>query len=104
MQWLLVIGSNRYRIRAMNLSQYLASPGSLSVAELRKQIGAKSDAQVRQWQHGYSNRKPGPIYCHRIELATGGVVNRASLRPDDWADIWPELVSTPATTCEPGHG
>lgn len=75
----------------MNLSQYLAGPGALSVAELRKQIGAKSDAQVRQWQHGYANRKPGPAYCRAIETATQGAVTRRDLRPDDWHRIWPEL-------------
>jgi len=30
-----------------------------------------------------------------IELATGGVVTRQMLRPDDWQAIWPEL-ATPA--------
>lgn len=75
----------------MNLSQYLSSPGSLSVAELRKSIGASSDAQIRQWQHGYAKRRPGPVYCRRIELATDGLVTRRDLRPDDWRDIWPEL-------------
>lgn len=79
----------------MNLSEYLSSPGALSVAELRKGIGAPNDAQIRQWQHGYENRKPGPLYCVAIERATNGVVTRQSLRPDDWHLIWPELVSLP---------
>lgn len=29
--------------------------------------------------------------CVRIEKATGGGITRQALRPDDWADIWPEL-------------
>jgi len=30
--------------------------------------------------------------CVAIERATGGVVTRKDLRPDDWWKIWPELV------------
>lgn len=28
----------------------------------------------------------------RIEELTGGEVSRKDMRPDDWRDIWPELV------------
>lgn len=31
-------------------------------------------------------------HCPAIERATGGAVTRKDLRPDDWQDIWPELV------------
>jgi DNA-binding transcriptional regulator YdaS (Cro superfamily) len=75
----------------MNLHDYLASPGALTVGQLRERIGVKSDAQVRQWQHGYADRKPSPEYCVAIERATEGKVSRRDLRPDDWAAIWPEL-------------
>ena len=30
--------------------------------------------------------------CVRIEKLTQGLVTRQDLRPDDWQDIWPELV------------
>ncbi len=30
--------------------------------------------------------------CVAIERATDGAVTRRDLRPDDWQDIWPELV------------
>jgi DNA-binding transcriptional regulator YdaS (Cro superfamily) len=76
----------------MNLNEYLASPGALTVAELRELIGAKSDAQLRQWQHGYAERRPSPENCVSLEQATGGVVTRRDLRPDDWQKIWPELI------------
>jgi DNA-binding transcriptional regulator YdaS (Cro superfamily) len=33
-----------------------------------------------------------PEKCVAIERATGGAVTRRDLRPDDWQDIWPELV------------
>jgi DNA-binding transcriptional regulator YdaS (Cro superfamily) len=32
-----------------------------------------------------------PARCVQIELATGGLVSRKDLRPDDWHEIWPEL-------------
>jgi DNA-binding transcriptional regulator YdaS (Cro superfamily) len=28
----------------------------------------------------------------QIERATAGAVTRRDLRPDDWGDIWPELI------------
>lgn len=78
-------------LRVMHLNEYLKTPGALSVRQLAKAVGAKSDMQVRQWQHGYNGRRPGPIYCHAIERVTSGLVTRRDLRPDDWQKIWPEL-------------
>jgi DNA-binding transcriptional regulator YdaS (Cro superfamily) len=76
----------------MNLRDYLASDGALTVGQLSAAIGAKSDMQVRQWQHGYADRVPGPAYCVEIERATEGRVRRWDLRPGDWHRIWPELI------------
>lgn len=87
----------------MNLIDYIVSPGSLTIPQLRERIGAKSDAQVRQWVHRYAGRRPGPVYCQAIERATGGAVTRRDLRPDDWHLIWPELAATPAQQ-EVSHG
>ncbi|MDH4417685.1 MAG: YdaS family helix-turn-helix protein [Acidovorax sp.] len=81
----------------MNLSEYLASPGALTVGDLRKRAGVSSDAQIRQWQHGYANRRPGPAHCVAIEKATEGAVTRRDLRPDDWHLIWPELADAEPT-------
>jgi DNA-binding transcriptional regulator YdaS (Cro superfamily) len=75
----------------MKLHEYLAIDSSLSVSELRQAIGAKSDAQIRQWQHGYGGRLPSPAYCLAIERATNGAVTRQELRPDDYWLIWPDL-------------
>lgn len=75
----------------MDLDEYLKSPGNLTVTELRIAVNAKSDAQVRQWQHGYADRLPSPANCVAIERATGGAVTRQDLRPQDWHLIWPEL-------------
>ena len=38
--------------------------------------------------------------CVAIERATGGLVTRKDLRPDDWADIWPELANSEANPAE----
>ncbi len=65
----------------------------MTVGQLRLAIGVKSDAQIRQWQHGYADRIPSPEYCVAIEQATGGQVSRRDLRPEDWHRIWPELVT-----------
>jgi DNA-binding transcriptional regulator YdaS (Cro superfamily) len=91
----------------MKLDRYLAAPGALTVAQLRERIGVKSDAQVRQWQHGYADRQPNPEYCVSIERATDGLVRRWDLRPDDWHRIWPELIGAegaPAVPQAEGQG
>lgn len=87
----------------MKLSEYLARPDALSVSDLRLQIGARSNAQIRQWQHGYAKRKPGPAYCWAIETATGGAVTRRDLRPNDWHRIWPELAAGASAESEVAH-
>lgn len=77
-----------------SLSEYLKAPDALSVSDIRKAIDVKSDAQIRQWQHGYAGRLPSPENCVAIERATGGRVRRWNLRPEDWHRIWPELIGT----------
>lgn len=76
----------------MDLATYFQTPGSLSVGELRQRINVRSDAQVRQWQHGYADRTPSPENCVAIEVATDRAVRRWDLRPNDWHRIWPELI------------
>ena len=39
--------------------------------------------------------------CPEIERATGGMVTRRHLRPDDWHRIWPELVNDEHPAPEP---
>lgn len=85
----------------MNLHDYLASDGALTVAQLRDRIGAKSDAQIRQWQHRYADRQPSPESATAIERATGGAVKRWDLRPKDWHLIWPELIGTEGAPATP---
>lgn len=78
----------------MKLSKYLGSKGALTVAELAARIGV-SEAQLRQWQHGYAGRQPSPANCVAIERETGNRVRRWDLRPNDWHLIWPELIGQP---------
>jgi DNA-binding XRE family transcriptional regulator len=40
-------------------------------------------------------KKPSAELCVSIERATDGEVTRRDLRPTDWQNIWPELLSTP---------
>lgn len=71
----------------MNIDSVLASMG-ISSAQLAREIKT-SPAVVYQWRKGL---RPVPIErCAAIERATAGAVSRRDLRPDDWADIWPEL-------------
>ncbi|WP_232457273.1 transcriptional regulator [Burkholderia ubonensis] len=80
----------------MDLDQYLARPGAMSVTELLAQMQAlgyrvKSNAQIRQWRHRYGGRAPSPENCVGLERVTRGAISRRDLRPNDWHLIWPEL-------------
>ena len=59
----------------MNLNDYLQLPDARPVSELRVLIRAKSEAQIRQWQHGYSGRRPNGANRFALEKATDGKVN-----------------------------
>lgn len=59
-----------------------------SKAKLACLIGVKPPT-VQQWLNG---DRPVPIdRAVQIEAATNGEVTRKDLRPNDWAQIWPEL-------------
>lgn len=60
-----------------------------SQAELARRAGVQP-AFVSQWLSG--NRPVPASKCAAIESATHGAVTRKDLRPDDWAQIWPELI------------
>jgi DNA-binding transcriptional regulator YdaS (Cro superfamily) len=49
---------------------------------------------IHHWAHGI---RPVPAHAAvAIERATAGAVTRKDLRPNDWADIWPELIEKEA--------
>lgn len=73
----------------MKLDTYLTQPDSESAASLARLLGV-SAVLISQWR---TFSRPVPvIHCVAIERATNGAVTRQDLRPDDWRDIWPELV------------
>jgi len=79
----------------MTIDSTLTTRG-ISSSQLARQIGV-SAAVVYQWRRGL---RPVPIErCAAIERATEGAITRRDLRPDDWADIWPELAQQ-----EEAHG
>lgn len=66
-------------------------------AALARALGVKPPT-VQQWVKG--ERPVPPNRCVAIERLTQGGVTRKELRPDDWADYWPELTSEPSTQPE----
>ena len=77
-------------MQAMELKTYLDNPANMTASALAREIGV-AVAQVLQWKHGYNNRRPSARHCVSIERATGGIVTRSDLRPDDYWTIWPDL-------------
>lgn len=72
----------------MNLADYL-DRADVSQSRLAKQLGV-SAGLIYQWRSG---RRPiSAKQCTAIERATAGAVTRQELRPDDWQEIWPELI------------
>lgn len=78
----------------MNLSTYLSLSGAMTVSDLAAAINC-APAQIRQWvaaeKSADGGRRPGAAYATAIQTATG-VVKRWDTRPEDWYEIWPEMV------------
>jgi DNA-binding transcriptional regulator YdaS (Cro superfamily) len=71
----------------MDIKTYLSQERGRQAA-LAKAIGAHAP-DVSRWADG---TRPIPvIYGAAIETATGGLVTRREMFPDDWQRIWPEL-------------
>lgn len=76
----------------MKLSDWLGLERGRSAA-LATRLNIKPP-QVAGW---ISGDKPVPVrHMAAIEVFTGAQVTRQEMRPDDWQDIWPELVSADA--------
>lgn len=76
----------------MKLADYLNEQGRGSASRLASAVGAFA-SDVSSWAHG--GRPVPPPRCPAIESATEGKVARWDLRPDDWHQIWPELIGKP---------
>jgi len=73
----------------MDLTQYVLNHGQGAQKHLAIAVGV-TKGFIWQLVH---NKRPVPLeLCAPIEQATNGEVTRKDLRPDDWAQIWPELV------------
>ena len=80
----------------MNLLDYLREEKGRAT-DLAQKTG-QSKSFVGAVAHGA--RPCPPRLAVAIEQATDGQVSRKDLLPD-WADIWPELVTDPATQASP---
>ena len=78
----------------LRAAQLLGGQAALAAA-----VGYPDRRNLAPWMTG--GRPLPPVRCVAIERATGGAVTRQDLRPDDWADIWPELAPPPATQATP---
>ena len=77
----------------MDLKTYLSQERGRQAA-LAKAIGAHAP-DISRWADG---TRPIPFrFGAPIEAATGGMVTRQEMFPDDWAQLWPELVAMSAT-------
>jgi len=86
---------------AVKLNHYLES-NNIRQTQLARAVGLQPQLMY-QWVR---LRRGVPIErCVAIERATGGVVTRKDLHPNDWHLIWPELVDSetgiPATPRPP---
>jgi DNA-binding transcriptional regulator YdaS (Cro superfamily) len=84
----------------MDLNQFFLEPGAPSMVDFARRCDC-SESQLRQWRHGYDDRRPGPARCVVIEAASAFLVRRWDLRPADWHLIWPELIGADGAPAVP---
>lgn len=72
----------------MDLKTYITTGERGTAAKLAAALQV-SPSYLSQMSSGAS--PISPERCVAIERATGGVVTRKDLRPNDWHLIWPEL-------------
>lgn len=72
----------------MELALRKAADHAGSVSALARAIGI-SNQTVAAWIY---RKSIPPEHCAAVERASGGTVSRRDLRPNDWGDIWPELI------------
>ena len=76
----------------MNLKQYIQSNRGEG-----KRLAAALDIDKSYLSQMAGNDRPiSPERCLAIERATGGVVTRRDLRPNDFHLIWPDLAAQEA--------
>ena len=70
------------------IEQFISRAGSVKNAA--NLLGITSPTLL-EWRDN-DNVKIPIKRCVQIELLTGGLVTRKDLRPDDWHEIWLELI------------
>jgi len=81
----------------MDIKTYLSQERGRQ-ASLAKAIGAHAP-DISRWADG---TRPVPVaHGAAIEAATGGLVTRQELFPDDWQRIWPELIEYVSPQTQP---
>lgn len=73
----------------MDIRNYLFATKT-SQSKFAELVGT-TQGMVYQWINAI--RPVSPEKCVIIERVTSGLVTRKDLRPNDWQDIWPELVN-----------
>lgn len=73
-------------------SVYRAAKVAGSLSRLASDIGV-SKQLVNHWARGVSEIPV--VHCVKIEALAQGAVMRWDLRPNDWWQIWPELIAHP---------
>lgn len=76
----------------MNLRSFLDAQPRGYLTQLAKALGVTS-VYLSQLAAGQGGREPSPALCVAIEVATERQVMRWDLRPNDWRQIWPELIA-----------
>lgn len=74
----------------MDIKTYLSKNG-ISQSAFAEMTGV-TQGMVWQWLQGL--RPVSPSSCVVIEKFTNNDISRRDLRPDDWHEIWPELVKS----------
>ena len=75
----------------MNLREFLKSLPTDEARELFAVACGTSLGHMKNCSYGL--KLLAPASCVLVERLSGAVVTRRDLRPDDWALIWPELVT-----------
>ena len=73
----------------MTLAEFLKPLDMPGRAALAEQAGT---SYLHLRNIAFSGKSCGAALAVGIERASGGVVRRQDLRPDDWHRIWPELI------------
>lgn len=84
----------------MKLKEFLNSLPRGKKSEFASQVGIDPVylSQIAADDQGPRKFRASAALAVRIEKFSNGVVNRSDLRPDDWQEIWPELIVPGAPT------